>query len=168
MNYNRLKADNPEKYPAKLGAAWKEEDIKQLLEDIKNKLSHEEIANKHERTIGGIRSRIRELAADYYFNNELSVDKIQKYTGISLEEIADSISKRQWRMDNRKTPSVKKDVVVIPTSTSAPIISTDSSELKEMLVVLKDIQNMMNQFLDGNYIKVKKVKLSPSTSPGIP
>ena len=63
---------------------------------------------------------------------------------------------------------MKKDVVVIPTSTSAPIITTDSSELKEMLVVLKDIQNMMNQFLDGNYIKVKKVKLSPSTSPGTP
>ena len=94
MNYNRHKADNAEKYPAKFCAAWKEEDIKQLLEDIKNKLSHEEIANKHERTIGGIRSRIRELAADYYFNNELSVDKIHKYTGISLEEIADSISKR--------------------------------------------------------------------------
>ena len=164
MNYNRHKADNPEKYPAKLGAAWKEEDIKKLLEDVKNKLSHEEMAKKHERSIGGIRARLKDLAADYYFNNELPVDKIQKYTGISLEEIADSISKRQWKIDNRKMLTVKKDTVSIPTSTPAPTIITDSSELKDILLVVKDIQSMMKEFLEGNYVKVKKIKSAPSTS----
>lgn len=33
-SYNEFQADNPGKYPAKLGAPWKEEDIKELLEDI--------------------------------------------------------------------------------------------------------------------------------------
>jgi hypothetical protein len=154
MSYNRLKSENPGKYPARLGEPWTEEDIKQLLDDVKNKLSHEEIATKHERSVGGIRARLKELAADYYFNNELPVDKIQKYTGLTVEEISDCISKRQWKMDNA-TPKKSKAQPSQQILQNQPT-QQDTSELKEMLVVLKDIQSMMKQFLEGNYVRVKK------------
>lgn len=145
---------DPTKHPAKLGAPWKEEDIQQLLADVKNKLTHEEIANKHERTVGGISSRLRELAADYYFNNELPIEKIQKYTGLSTEQIADAISKRQYKMDQKEKKGVPPSAKLV--SDPLDLKQDDSSELKEILVVLKDIQSMMKEFLEGKYVKVKK------------
>ena len=95
--YNSVKmADTPKraiygldssKYPARMGKGWDQEEIVKLLDSIRNKKSIEEIATEHERTVGGINSRRRGIATDYYFNNNLSIDKIQKFTGLTGEEI---------------------------------------------------------------------------------
>ena len=86
------------KYPARMGKGWDQEEIVKLLDSIRNKKSIEEIATEHERTVGGINSRRRGIATDYYFNNNLSIDKIQKFTGLTGEEIEDAIK----RYRNRK------------------------------------------------------------------
>ena len=43
------------------GALWAKEEEQRLIEEFKEGLSLEEIAEKHGRTSGGIRSRLRKL-----------------------------------------------------------------------------------------------------------
>ena len=62
------------KYPSRLGAAWKDEELIQLLTSVKNKESIQDIAKKHSRTEGGIISRLRVLADEYYTNDDKSID----------------------------------------------------------------------------------------------
>lgn len=84
------------KHPSRIGQPWKDEEIEKLLRNIQKKKTMEEIAKEHERTIGGIYSRIREIAADYHFNDNRPIEEIQKYTGITKEEIEDAIKRRKF------------------------------------------------------------------------
>ena len=84
------------KYPSRLGAPWKDEELIQLLTSVKNKESFQEIAKKHERTLGGIRSKLRQLAAEYYTNDDKSIEEIKVITGLDKESIIDAIQKRAW------------------------------------------------------------------------
>ena len=84
------------KYPSRLGAPWKDEELIQLLTSVKNKESFQDIAKKHERTLGGIRSKLRQLAAEYYTNDDKSIEEIKVITGLDKESIIDAIQKREW------------------------------------------------------------------------
>ena len=84
------------KYPSRLGAAWKDEELIQLLTSVKNKESIQEIAKKHSRTEGGIISRLRLLAAEYYTNDDKTIEEIKVITGLDKESIIDAIQKKEW------------------------------------------------------------------------
>jgi ATP-dependent DNA helicase PIF1 len=77
------------------GKAWSDEEVMGLLKSIRAKKSIESIALEHRRTEGSIRSRLRQIAADYYFNNNMSIEDIKKYTGLSEISINDIITRRQ-------------------------------------------------------------------------
>jgi hypothetical protein len=125
--------------PARCGKPWSDEEIQKLLQAVRRKETHAQIAAAHERTQGGIRSRLRELAADYYFNDNRPLEDIAKFTGLDLEMITDAISRRQYAMDmkEKKTPQQK------------PITQADSQpEVKEgMVSLLKEIRDMMKELL---------------------
>jgi hypothetical protein len=157
---NSLNKQDPEKYPSNIGKPWTDEDIVKLLKNIQQKKSHDEIAKEHCRTIGGIKSRLRQIATDYYFENKLPIKDISKYTGLSSDEISDAISRRQWRMDNadkisenkKEAKEAKKKLRSQPQTVEEVEEVLDSSKndyhdtLKELLVVAKDIQRMMRGF----------------------
>jgi hypothetical protein len=161
---NSLHKQDPEKYPSNIGKPWTDEDVLKLLKNIKQKKSHDEIAKEHCRTIGGITSRLRQIATDYYFENELPIKDISKYTGLSSDEISDAISRRQWRMDNAdKISQNKKDAKEAKKKLRSEAESVEEVEeviysskndyhdtLKELLVVAKDIQRMMKGFHAAN------------------
>jgi hypothetical protein len=161
---NSLHKQDPEKHPSNIGKPWTDEDVLKLLKNIKQKKSHDEIAKEHCRTIGGITSRLRQIATDYYFENELPIKDISKYTGLSSDEISDAISKRQWRMDNAdKISQNKKDAKEAKKKLRSEAESVEEVEeviysskndyhdtLKELLVVAKDIQRMMKEFSENH------------------
>ena len=62
-----------------VGKPWSEEEIKKLLDGVSKGYSIKTIAENHKRMPGGITSRLRQIAADYYYNNELPIEKIQKF-----------------------------------------------------------------------------------------
>ena len=97
------------KYPSRLGAAWKDEELIQLLTSIKNKESIQDIAKKHSRTEGGIRSRLRVLAAEYYTNDDKSIDEIKAITGLDKESIIDAIQKREWADLQKEKKAAQKN-----------------------------------------------------------
>ena len=86
---------DPSKYPSNMGKAWKEDEVIKLLTSIQKKKSIEAIASEHGRTVGGINSRRRHIAADYYFNDKRPIDEIVKFTGLTVLEVHDAINRRE-------------------------------------------------------------------------
>lgn len=138
---------DPSKYPSRRGQRWKDEEVIKLLTSIENKKTIEDIAKEHDRTVGGIRSYINKLATDYHFNNKMSIEEIQKVTGLSKEEIDDAVKRREYKQSLKKNSSeIKKK--------TKPILSkletTDEYEptIKEVVSILKDIQEKLNMLLE--------------------
>jgi hypothetical protein len=144
-----IKEQNPERF-ANVGKSWKDEEIVKLLSNVQKRLTHAEISENHQRTVGSITSKLKEIAADYYFNDERPIDEIKKYTGLSVEAISESISKRQYEMDTKK-PSKKS----APNSVAPVAMETKDdfyNTIKELLTVAKDIQRMMKDFHADNFV----------------
>jgi len=129
------------KYPSRLGAPWKDEELIQLLTSVKNKESIQEIAKKHSRTEGGIISRLRYLAAEYYINDDKTIEEIKVITGLDKESIIDAIQRREWADSQKEKKAaqknelqqleaeskVKKIVPTYPTSTPNPPVNHQES-----------------------------------------
>jgi hypothetical protein len=134
---------DPSKYPARIGQPWKDEEVEKLLRNIQKKKTMEEIAKEHQRTVGGIYSRIREIAADYHFNDNRPIEEIQKYTGLTKEEIEDAIKRRKFN-EALKKPHVSlqpKPVIEKPKEEEMPT-------MKEVVSLLRDIQGKLNLLLE--------------------
>ena len=106
----------------------------QLLHRVAIKKSITEIAAEHQRSTGGITSRLREIAADYHYENKMSMEDIKKFTALSEEVILDAISRR-------------KTVIKAKPNVKVPEVKEENSELMEILVTVKDIQRMMQEFI---------------------
>ena len=131
-----------EKYPANMGKAWLDDELLQLLQNVRKKKTHQEIAAEHQRTVGGITSRLREIAVDYH-NEGRSMESIQKFTGLDKEVIEDAIKRRE--ISERIREQKKKEKAVQPASKpyiQQKITSFTEAEptMKELMVILKDIQ----------------------------
>ena len=155
----KLKAENPEKY-ANLGKAWTEEEIVKLLACVQKKMNHADIAEKHGRTVGSISSRLKSIAADYYFNDKMPLANIMKYTGLSPEQVGDAIAKRKNQNEIAEKKEAKATV-----SPAVKIENLDSNDvprkgtrdefynvISELLGVAKDIQRMMKDFHADTFV----------------
>jgi hypothetical protein len=158
--YSKLVEQTPDKYPANMGKAWLDDEVVRLLKSVKAKKTHSEIALEHGRTLGGIVSKLKGIAADYYFGDQRSLDDIQRFTGLDKETISDAISKREWqnsvkeekakaRGPTTKTPlvnvSVKDKKIKVPKESNEPIMNTPlvkagEPTIAEVYELLKDIQ----------------------------
>jgi hypothetical protein len=94
------------KHPSRMGQPWKTDEIEKLLASIQQKKSIADIASEHQRTVGGINSRRRELAANYHFKEKRSMGDIQTLTGLTEKEIEDAIQRRAASQEH--TTEVKK------------------------------------------------------------
>lgn len=72
------------------GKEWSEDEIAQLLKNIKEKRSVSEI---HKRPNEEIHNKLKELAYDYYYNDERSIEHIQRITGLTRKIILEVIRK---------------------------------------------------------------------------
>ena len=128
-------------YPARMGKTWDEHETLNLLKKIRENKTIDAIAKEHERTIGGITSRLRVLAYEFYEEGK-TIDQIKKYTGLSTEQIADSISKREYaksikeRKQNLKN-KLKED----------PIDKKMNQE--ELLQAVREIRDKCNKILES-------------------
>jgi hypothetical protein len=83
------------KYPARRGKPWDDEEIIKMLIAIRKKKTVKEIAEVHERTTGGINSKLRDLAVDYFYNDEKPISEIEKITGLSEKVIQEAVDKKK-------------------------------------------------------------------------
>jgi hypothetical protein len=128
--------------PLRHGQPWTDDEIQKLLQSIKRKDTLAQIAESHQRSVGGIRGRLRQLAADYYFNDNRPIDQIMRFTGLDKETIVDAISKRQYEINMKE----KKNKVLVQSS----IVKTTppAEEKRESITsVLVEIREMMREML---------------------
>jgi len=125
-----------------IGKAWKKEEIDILLNEIKDKKEYKEIAESHKRTIGGITSRLRSIAANLYVDQDKTVEECIKITGLDKSDIIDAINKREYsdriKIESKQIKTqVKRHDVSVPTS--VPV-----SELRqEIITIKKDVKEIL-------------------------
>lgn len=74
--WDMVRISNEDKeYPSNMGQKWDDEEENLLLEELNNNLDIGIIAQKHDRTIGGINSRRKEIAYKMYLQN-ISTEEI--------------------------------------------------------------------------------------------
>ncbi len=66
-----------QKYPASHGFRWSDNEELILLDELSNNISINDIAINHNRTMGGIKARIKEISLKMY-NNGISIEEISK------------------------------------------------------------------------------------------
>ena len=78
----------------KKGKRWTDEEVIQLLTLVRKKESHPSIAATLGRTPGAVHSHLKKLATEYYENDGMSIDTIQKMVGLSRSVIEEAIEKK--------------------------------------------------------------------------
>jgi hypothetical protein len=135
--------------PTRNGKVWNDDEVLQLLTGVQKKKTIQELAEKHERTPGGIHSKLRAIAADYYFNENRPLDQIAKFTGLDIESISDAIAKRQYKMDLRE----KKIQAPVSTNVVNSYLDRQTNEYEPgpkkggMISLLTEIRDLMKEMV---------------------
>jgi transposase len=131
-----------------MGKPWSDEEVIELLLAIRDKKTHTEIAEKHKRTVGGITSRLRQLAWEYHTEGK-SIDQIQKYTGLSKDTVLDAITKHEVSKANKEKKKEKKCKIqeIEQRQTKLEIHKGFQVEVpeNEVLKYLKEIHSMLKE-----------------------
>lgn len=98
-------------YPRR-GNIWLVEEEKELLQEIQKRIPIELIAEFHERTEGGIKARLRSLAADMYFYKNLNIDDISKKTGLTVSDIHRTIERKEVAKQKKLIESIQRNEVI--------------------------------------------------------
>jgi hypothetical protein len=117
------------KYPSRLGKSWNKEEDTQLLKEIKEEISIETIAEKHQRTVGGITSHLKLIAVRSYTIDKEPIEIISKETGLTVDEIMYEIRKKE-------TVEKKKDK-------DKPVTTPSQVTLADIMKELKDIRRIL-------------------------
>ncbi len=84
--YDKLRAENPGRYPANMGKAWSKEEHDQLLQKIEQGFTVEQAAELHGRTIKGVKSRLH-IVAEGLAAAGTGLAEIMKITGLDETHI---------------------------------------------------------------------------------
>jgi len=138
---------NKDLYPAKMGSPWDKEEITNMLASIQKGKNIVQLSQLHERTQGGIRGKLMQLAADYYINDNKSVDEIQTLTTLSDEVILDAIQKRQYTDSIKKRKDeAKAKAVPVPNTSELTEIKKDIKDLKAKVDKILELMTAVYDF----------------------
>ena len=136
-----LKSQNPDKeYPSNVGLKWFEDEETRLLEELNKNMDIEAIAQNHNRTVGAINSRRKEIAYKMFLKND-SIEEIIEKTKLDEESIKQTIDKR--KNNNPKKTETKKPVSL---ENEIAEMKTDIKELKSTIKDLIEIMKALYVF----------------------
>jgi len=140
-----MAAENPGKYPSRMGQAWSSEEDQELLTMLSHKCSKEEISESVQRTPGSIKARtdlhIRNMAV-----KPTSIDIIAEELNVTEKYILNVLKKAG---DELKKEPVKE-----------PVTSPRIEKQDMMLYLLVDIKELLTEIRD-NSKPPKPVKYEP-------
>jgi len=152
-----LKSQNPEvKYPQNMGQKWTDKEEEELLQQIKENMDIENISVIHKRTVGGITSRLGEIAYKMYLKKSNIHDIIEK-TKLDENYIRQIIDKKE----NYNPKKIKKndinDVNENDTKEKIIIIKGKGNEKKEILIKLNGNDNNQSEYsIENEIFEIKK------------
>jgi len=124
------------------GHPWSADEEAQLLQELSDNLSISDIADKHCRTCGAIRTRCRVIAYKMYLDN-IDINTIKMRTKLREGVIRDIIAKKEGTADGSVINPSAEPVHTLQTDILA--IKKDIAELKESV---KEIVDMLKAIYD--------------------
>ena len=135
--YQKIQALKEKPETAKTGSRWSPDEVKQLLEEIKNKDSIKSIALKHQRTEGSINSKLLGIAVNFIEDGK-DIKDVSKIVNKSEEDIQEYL---KTQIDKPK--KVKQIIIEEKEETKEIILN------KEQLKALDAFKTKNNIFLTG-------------------
>ena len=140
---NLVKIQNPGKeYPSKMGQKCTDEEETLLLEELNKNMDIETISQTHNRTIGGINARLRDIAYKMYLKN-ISMEEIIKKTKLNPEYIRQTIEKKQ-NNNSKKIAEVKNQVIAVDIKKTISI----ENEITEMKNEINALKNTIQELVE--------------------
>lgn len=116
-----------------LGKKWTDEEETILSEELNKNIDIEVIAKLHNRTVGGIQSRIKKIAYKLYSSNN-SMEEIIVKTKLNEEQIIETIKTQENNLKKSITENKKPFSI--------------ESEMYEMKNDIKQLKNTINELLE--------------------
>jgi hypothetical protein len=146
--WDMIRISNEDKdYPSNMGQKWSDEEELLLLEELSNNIDIETIAQKHNRTVGGINSRRREIAYKMYLKH-FSTEEIIRKTKLDYDSIKQTIDKRQCRrqsIDKKNTTTQLENVFISINKNDYTELQND---VKKMKNDIKEIKNAVGELIE--------------------
>jgi hypothetical protein len=137
--WDMVRISNEDKeYPSNMGQKWTDEEELLLLEELNNNIDIETISQKHNRTIGGIECRRKEIVYKMYLK-KMSTEEIIKKTKLDYDSIKQIIEKKQ--NNSKKQITEKKQTKEIDNV----FISINKNDY---LGLQNDVKNMKNDIIE--------------------
>jgi hypothetical protein len=164
-NFKGMAAANPDKYPANMGQPWSEDDEDTLLTLIQEGKTHQELAAHFQRTPGGIRARINQIAYEMVEAGAPHA-KICASTGLTETMLEKVIAKRETASATKgekkakATPTAPVEPPAPATPPANPSLAATAiahslaQTQREILEVLKETRDLLKIFV--NSIEVKE------------
>jgi len=139
--------------PSAHGKKWTELEEQQLLNELEINMDYHAIAENHNRTRGGIRAHIHEMAYRMYTAKQ-SKEDIMQILQLTSEHLEDIIARRNMKDDRQKTEKTEKteplDKVkpVQPLQTEFNILKTEVGQMRTELTEIKtEIKTFGKEFV---------------------
>jgi len=149
--------------PSAHGKKWTELEEQQLLNELEINMDYHAIAENHNRTRGGIRAHIHEMAYRMYTAKQSKEDIIQ-ILQLTSEHLEDIIARRSMKDDKPKKektektekiekiektePLVKVKPVLDPLQTEFNILKTEVGQMRSELTEIKtEIKTFGKEFV---------------------
>jgi len=138
----KFKAIHPDKeYPSGFGKKWTDDEEKLLLDELTKNIDINLIAEKHKRSLGGIKSRIRLIAYKMH-SNGISIEEIIKKTKIDKDDLMNTIEKRK---ENKKKGKEKRLDHMHKTITEDNISFSLENDIMDIKKDIKELKNYLHE-----------------------
>jgi hypothetical protein len=129
--------------PKALNKSWTQEEIQEVLNQVKNKRNPEDIAKKLSRPVSEIRSRLKIIAAEMYLNDKLPYEKIQEQTGVEKDTLILTSSTFKHDGLNESTDTEDNEQVIVNVSIYDFPEDTQEAVDRQINVDIKDNEDEM-------------------------
>ncbi len=141
-----LKSQNSEiEYPSNMGKKWTVEEEKILLDELDKNIDIKIIAETHNRTVGGIVGKQRNIAYKMYITNA-SIEEIILKTKLNKELITEIITKTdlsKTRVKVETKPTSKLNLFKPKMFSLENEVIEMRIEIKELKTTIKELVEMM-------------------------
>ena len=144
--------------PSSFGSKWTDNEEKQLLDEIARNIDTQIIAEKHGRTLGGINSRIREIAYKMHISN-FTIDKIIEATRLTKEQIDEIVERRERYEKEKKERTANNTNNIINKNSTEHILHIKQYNYDEDINKIKKQLNAIENKIDRLFDLLKTLEV---------
>jgi phosphoribosylformylglycinamidine (FGAM) synthase-like enzyme len=156
---NFIRNANPDiDLPTSFGSKWTDNEEKQLLDEIARNIDTQIIAENHGRTLGGINSRIREIAYKMHISN-FTIDKIIEATKLTKEQIDEIVERRERYKQEKKERNANNTNNSINKNSTEHILHIKQHNYDEDINKIKKQLNAIENKIDRLFDLLKTLEV---------